>query len=44
MSQLDFIWVIENLIIIIEDLFAEIHPLINWRVTTYLEISSVIPI
>ena len=31
-----------NLITITEDLFDDIQPLINWRVTTYLEISSVI--
>ena len=39
-SQLNFIGVIENLIIT-ENLFDGIQPLINWRVMAYLEISSV---
>ena len=42
MAQFNFMWVIENLITITEDLFDDIQPLINWRVRTYLEISSVI--
>ena len=40
--QLTFIWVIENLIIITEDSFDDIQPLINLRITAYVEISSVI--
>ena len=40
-EQLNFIWFIENLIIITEDLFDGIQPLINWRITAYLKTSSV---
>ena len=40
-EQFIFIWFIGNSIIITEDLFHGIQPLINWRVTAYFEIKSV---
>ena len=41
-AQLNVIWVIENLITVTGDLFYGFRPLVNWRITAYLEISSVI--
>ena len=40
--EINFIWFIKNSIIITEDLFNDIEPLINWRLTAYFEILSVI--